>query len=112
MRYCVAPFSRVALLTVISAAAAAFLSAIPDICAAQNPTAQPRRFEVRIENARLASPLKALQVARGDSVEIAWSADRRTVLHLHGYDIEVTVDPDETKVMAFQARATGRFPIE
>src|SRR5262249_10620086 len=81
-------------------------------CAAQNPSAQVRRFELRVENARLASPLKALHVERGDSVEIVWSADRRTVLHLHGYDIEVTVDPEETKVMAFQARAAGRFPIE
>lgn len=72
----------------------------------------PRRFDLRIENGRLASNLKAIQVRRNDVVEINWSADRRTVLHLHGYDIETTVDADKPQVMSFTARATGRFPIE
>ena len=72
----------------------------------------PRRFDLRIENGRLASNLKAIRVRRNDVVEINWSADRRTVLHLHGYDIETTVDADKPQVMSFTARATGRFPIE
>ena len=31
---------------------------------------------------------------------------------VHGYDIELEVEPGKTAVMAFTARATGRFPIE
>ena len=32
--------------------------------------------------------------------------------HLHGYDIEITVEEGKPQTMAFRARATGRFPIE
>lgn len=73
---------------------------------------EARRFELRIENGRLAADLKTIQIHRGDSVELVWSADRHTVLHLHGYDVEVTIAPGETQTMKFRARATGRFPIE
>ena len=72
----------------------------------------PQRFELRIENGRLAGNLKTIRVRRNDAVEISWSADRRTVLHLHGYDIETIVEAGPPKVMSFTARASGRFPIE
>jgi len=73
---------------------------------------EPKRFDLRVENDRLSSDLKVIRVRRGDAVEINWSANRRTVLHLHGYDIETTVEPDNPRIMSFTARATGRFPIE
>jgi|RhiMetdeSRZDD1v2_1073273.scaffolds.fasta_scaffold942283_2 plastocyanin len=79
---------------------------------AQNTGAGVRRFELRIENGRVADDRKTIQIQRGDLVELNWSADRHTVLHLHGYDVEVTVAPGETQTMKFRARATGRFPIE
>jgi hypothetical protein len=72
----------------------------------------PQRFELRLEHGRLAGNLKTLRVRRNDAVEITWSADRRMVLHLHGYDIETTVDAGQPQIMSFLARATGRFPIE
>src|SRR2546423_1402577 len=71
-----------------------------------------QRFDLRIENGRLADDLKVIRVRRGDMVELNWSADRRTALHLHGYDIEITVDAGRPQTMSFTARATGRFPIE
>jgi hypothetical protein len=73
---------------------------------------EPKRFDLRIDNDRLSGDLKVIRVRRGDVVEINWSANRRTVLHLHGYDIETTVEPDKPRIMSFTARATGRFPIE
>jgi hypothetical protein len=33
------------------------------------------------------------------------------VLHLHGYDIELKVEPGRAAEMAFTAHATGRFPV-
>src|SRR5262245_22959336 len=80
-------------------------------------TEEPKRFDLRIENDRLGGDLKVIRVRRGDAVEIHWSANRRTVLHLHGYDIETTIEasnPEASKpqVMSFTAHATGRFPIE
>jgi hypothetical protein len=71
-----------------------------------------RRFELRIENGRLVGTLKVIRVRRNDRVEIVWSADRRTVVHLHGYDIETAIDAGAPKTVSFRARATGRFPIE
>jgi len=72
----------------------------------------PQRFDLRIENGRLAGNLRTIRVYRNDAVEINWSADRRTVLNLHGYDIKTIVDADKPETMSFTARATGRFPIE
>lgn len=71
-----------------------------------------KRFDLRIENGRLADSRKTIQIKRGDTVEISWSADRHTVVHLHGYDIEITLDAVRPKAMSFKARATGRFAIE
>ena len=71
-----------------------------------------RRFEMRIENGRLTPNDKVIAVRRGDRVEIHWRVERPTILHLHGYDIEVAPEPDKPQAMTFTARATGRFPIE
>jgi hypothetical protein len=84
----------------------------PRTAAGQGDAQTLQRFDLRIENGRLAGNIRAIRVRRNDIVEINWSADRRTVLHLHGYDIEATVDPDRPQTMSFTARATGRFPIE
>lgn len=80
--------------------------------AAQSSSPQTRRFELRIENEQISNGSKPIQIQRGDSVEIDWSTDQRAIVHLHGYDIEVTVDPGQTQEMKFIADATGRFPIE
>ncbi|MBX9824204.1 MAG: hypothetical protein K2Y27_04325 [Xanthobacteraceae bacterium] len=73
---------------------------------------EPKRFDLRIENERVSGDLKVIRVRRGDAVEINWSANRRTVLHLHGYDIEAIVEAGKPQTMSFTARATGRFPVE
>jgi hypothetical protein len=79
---------------------------------AQTAAVEPRRFDLRVENGRIAGNVKTVQVQQGEAVELKWSADRRTIVHLHGYDIEITVNPGQTQVMALRARASGRFPIE
>ena len=79
-------------------------------CPAQ--TGGVQRFDLRIENGRLAESRNVIAVKRHDRVEINWRADQRTILHLHGYDIEIAAGPDKPETMSFVARATGRFPIE
>jgi len=79
-------------------------------CQAQ--TDRVGRFDLQIENGRLTDSRKMIAVQRYDRVEIHWRADRRTILHLHGYDIETTIGPDKSETMTFVARATGRFAIE
>jgi hypothetical protein len=92
-------------------ATALFIGSI-GTCRAQTAAAEPRRFDLRIENGRIADHVKSVQVQRDEVVEFSWSSDRRTDVHLHGYNIEVTVNPGQTQVMPFRARATRRFPIE
>jgi len=81
-------------------------------CLAQTGAVDPRRFDLRIENGRVSGNIKTVQVQQDEAVELRWSADRRTVVHLHGYDIEITANPGQVQVMSFRARASGRFPIE
>ena len=53
-----------------------------------------------------------LRVRQGDTVELRWTTDQATELHLHGYDVEVHTTAGGAAVMTFAARAAGRFPIE
>jgi len=98
-----------ALLAVMMALATFFAAATPAI--AQNPDT-PRRFELRIENFRLAGGAITIQVQQGEAVELLWRADRRSTVHVHGYDIEATIDAGAPRTTAFRAHASGRFPIE
>ena len=98
---------------ILSAIAA--LYAIASIADAPPAAAQPdivQRYDLQIANGRLSDNRKTITVKRGDRVEINWRADTQTTLHLHGYDIEVSAGPDKPQIMAFTARATGRFAIE
>jgi len=71
-----------------------------------------KRFDIAIENGRVAGGLRILRLVRGDQVEILWTSDRAVTLHLHGYDIEITAAPGAPQRMTFSAHATGRFPVE
>lgn len=73
--------------------------------------AEPRGFDVVLEGGKLAAGPKVIRVSEGDTVEIRWTIDTAAEVHLHGYDIETRVAPGATATMAFEAFATGRFPI-
>jgi len=68
-------------------------------------------FVLRIEKGRVPVSMQLIRVKQGDVVKLQWSTDRRITLHLHGYDIEKTVEPGAVTEMTFTARATGRFPV-
>jgi hypothetical protein len=77
--------------------------------AAQTPEVA---FDLKIEKGRVAANIRLIRVKQGDAVKLRWSTDRPIALHLHGYDIELKVQPGAVAEMAFTARATGRFPVE
>jgi len=68
-------------------------------------------FVLRIERGSVPQNMRLIRVKQGDVVKLQWSADRRTAIHLHGYDIEKTVEPGVVTDLTFAARATGRFTI-
>jgi hypothetical protein len=69
-------------------------------------------FDLRIEKGKVAPNMRLIRVKQGDAVRLRWTTDRPIVVHLHGYDIERKVVPGAVAEMAFEARATGRFPVE
>jgi hypothetical protein len=80
--------------------------------AAGGATAAELTFVLRIENGHVPDGMRLIRVKQNDVVKLQWSADKSTIIHLHGYDIEKRVVPGTVTDMTFTARATGRFTVE
>ncbi len=74
-------------------------------------TGEVQRIEINIKDRKIVLDNNVVRVTQGDNLELVWSTDEAVSLHLHGYDIEVKLEPEEPTVMAFRAHATGRFPV-
>ncbi len=89
-----------------------------DLLAQQQATA--RKLDLVIRNGhvngedivRPAQGAPTLRFRTGDQVDINWTVDVIMDLHLHGYKLDVRAMPGVSALMAFRARATGRFPLE
>jgi FtsP/CotA-like multicopper oxidase with cupredoxin domain len=68
-------------------------------------------YTLRIENGQVPANMRLIRVSQGDMVKLQWTADKPTIIHLHGYDIEKRVAPGAITELTFTARATGRFPV-
>jgi heme/copper-type cytochrome/quinol oxidase subunit 2 len=53
-----------------------------------------------------------LSVNEGDRVTLRVSSEERMELHLHGYNVELEVEPGQEAELRFEADLTGRFEIE
>jgi FtsP/CotA-like multicopper oxidase with cupredoxin domain len=69
-------------------------------------------FDLVIQGHELSGSENTVRVHQGDRVELRWLSDESAAVHLHGYDIELHLHTNEMVVMAFEAEATGRFPVE
>ena len=68
-------------------------------------------YALRIESGRVPENMRLIHVTQGDVVKLEWSADRPSIVHLHGYDILKLITPEAVTELVFTARATGRFPV-
>jgi hypothetical protein len=68
-------------------------------------------YALRIDNGHVPANMQLIHVTQGDVVTLQWSADKPSIVHLHGYDIEKRVIPGTVTQMTFTARATGRFQV-
>lgn len=73
--------------------------------------AEELTFDLKIEQGRVSPDMRTVRVKQGDVVKLRWTSDRLVALHLHGYDIERTVQPGAVAEMNFTARAAGRFAV-
>lgn len=75
----------------------------------------PRRFDLAVSGGRVAGEAlgggETLRVRQGEQIVLRWLTDKAVELHLHGYDIELSVAPGTPAEMAFRADLTGRFPV-
>ena len=53
-----------------------------------------------------------IEVDEGDRVNLRITSDGPLEFHLHGYDLEEEIEPDEPAKLSFDATITGRFEIE
>jgi len=77
---------------------------------AQN--SQVRQFAVTIEKRKVASGPDVIRVTQGDSVQIVVTADEAAEVHLHGYDLLLSLQPNAPGKVEFNAKIAGRFPLE
>lgn len=105
------PARRPVLRLLSAAAVIGMTGAVSTIVMPHARAAEARRIAVEIKERHVVGAGNVIRVGEGDMVELVWSTDERVELHLHGYDIELTVTPGNPAVMRFEAYASGRFPV-
>jgi FtsP/CotA-like multicopper oxidase with cupredoxin domain len=70
-----------------------------------------RIVDLKIEHRKVVGTSNVIRVSQGETVNLRWTTDEDTTVHLHGYDIEKQVKTGGPAVFTFKAHATGRFPI-
>jgi FtsP/CotA-like multicopper oxidase with cupredoxin domain len=88
-----------------------FFAVVGTSWAAAASAQEARHFDLAMTAGTVAPEWHTLRVKQGDSVELRWTSERPVRLHLHGYDLELTVKPGEPAVMAFKAAMAGRFGL-
>lgn len=96
------------------AALAVASAALPAIAWMGTPRAASEEtvFELAIQNRKVAGASRTIRAKQNDTVVLRWRTDEAVTLHLHGYEIERTLEPGQVAEMRFEARATGRFAVE
>jgi hypothetical protein len=96
---------RLALLALDSVTVMAFSA-----CGAESKP-QDVGFDLEIKDHKLTLDPAVMRVNQGDAVTMRIGTDEHGTFHLHGYDIEVDLDPSETAIMELTANASGSFNI-
>ena len=68
-------------------------------------------YALHIDRGHVLANMQLIRVTQGDVVTLQWTADKPSIVHLHGYDIEKRVGPGAVTELKFTARATGRFQV-
>lgn len=74
--------------------------------------AKPLLFELVVAKGKLVSGPATLQVREGDDVQLQITSDQADELHMHGYDLHLSLKPGTPATLAFKAEHSGRFDYE
>ena len=78
-------------------------------CAAELPG---RTFELTIPRSGATAKPRVLRVEKDDVVRLRVTSEAAGEIHLHGYRLEMKLEPGTPQELSFKARATGRYRIE
>ena len=81
-------------------------------CLSSHVYAEDRLFEINIKEGRIPQSERVMKVKKGDQITWRVQSDAEGELHIHAYQIDLTVMPRVRKVHVFKAFATGRFRVE
>jgi hypothetical protein len=70
---------------------------------------QSARFEVKQQ--RIANPSPTVRIRQGDTLVLELRSDAPMDLHLHGYDLMLSLQPGMPGRLQLQAQVPGRFPL-
>lgn len=74
--------------------------------------AKPQLFELVVAKGKLVSGPSIIQVHEGDDVQLQITSDQADELHMHGYDLHLSLKPNTPATLAFKAEHSGRFDYE
>lgn len=72
----------------------------------------PKVFELVVRQGKLVSGPEVLAAREGDAIVLRVTSDRVDEMHLHGYDLEMNLQPNVPGEMKFIANRSGRFEYE
>lgn len=100
------------LLLVLLALIGLYLVLRPDSPGTERSADGPREqtYDLAISGGTM-SP-EEISVDEGERVNLQITSNAPLEFHLHGYDLEVEVEPGEPAELSFDATTTGRFEIE
>ncbi len=76
------------------------------------PPPEPTVPVIRIQGGALAGEIEQIEATTGETVRFRVVADEAWDLHVHGYEVERTVQPGTPLVVSFPAEIEGAFEAE
>jgi FtsP/CotA-like multicopper oxidase with cupredoxin domain len=67
---------------------------------------------IRIQGGQVVGGAKTIEVTKGEPVRLVVAADAPDDIHVHGYDLEKSVEPGAPALFNFKANLEGVFEIE
>ena len=71
-----------------------------------------KTFELTIPRSAAPAKPRTLLVEKDDVVRLRATSEAAGEIHLHGYRLEMKLEPGTPQELSFKARATGRYRIE
>jgi len=72
----------------------------------------PRTYRLTISDKHLDSGPHVLPAIQGDPITIIITADHAGTLHIHGYEKEIALAPNQESTLAFTAERAGLYEID